>query len=92
MSLLFAVFMTKPAPVCVLDEVDAPLDDDNCIRFCDLIRDMAKETGTRFLVVTHNPHTMARVDRLFSVTMAEKGVSQLMSVNLRTAETLVKQA
>ena len=75
MSLIFAVFLTNPAPICVLDEVDAPLDDANVERFCNLLDDMRKRTETRFVVITHNPITMSRVDRLFGVTMAERGVS-----------------
>ncbi|MBZ8133355.1 chromosome segregation protein SMC [Afifella sp. IM 167] len=86
MALIFAVFLTNPSPVCVLDEVDAPLDDANVERFCDLLEQMRENTDTRFLVVTHNPITMARMDRLFGVTMAERGVSQLVSVDLETAE------
>jgi chromosome segregation protein len=86
LSLIFAVFLTNPAPICVLDEVDAPLDDANVERFCDLLDDMRRRTDTRFLVVTHNPITMSRVDRLFGVTQAERGVSQLVSVDLTTAE------
>ncbi|WP_029041786.1 chromosome segregation protein SMC [Cucumibacter marinus] len=86
MSLIFAVFLTNPAPICVLDEVDAPLDDANVERFCDLLDSMREQTETRFMVITHNPITMARMDRLFGVTMAEKGVSQLVSVDLTTAE------
>ena len=85
MSLIFAVFLTNPAPICVLDEVDAPLDDANVERFCDLLDSMAQRTETRFVVITHNPITMSRVDRLFGVTMAERGVSQLVSVDLRGA-------
>ena len=86
LSLIFAVFLTNPAPVCVLDEVDAPLDDANVVRFCDLLEEMTRSTDTRFLVITHNPITMARMNRLFGVTMAERGVSQLVSVDLETAE------
>jgi chromosome segregation protein len=86
MSLIFAVFLTNPSPICVLDEVDAPLDDANVERFCALLDDMRKRTDTRFVVVTHNPITMAQMDRLFGVTMAERGVSQLVSVDLQTAE------
>ncbi|MBM3572133.1 MAG: chromosome partitioning protein ParA, partial [Alphaproteobacteria bacterium] len=86
LSLLFAVFLTNPAPICVLDEVDAPLDDANVDRFCTLLEDMAKETGTRFLIVTHHRMTMARMDRLFGVTMTERGISQLVSVDLQNAE------
>ncbi|MCB1506145.1 MAG: chromosome segregation protein SMC [Hyphomicrobiaceae bacterium] len=85
LSLIFAVFLTNPSPICVLDEVDAPLDDANVDRFCTLMEKMAADTATRFLVITHHPMTMARMNRLFGVTMAEKGVSQLVSVNLETA-------
>jgi len=85
MSLIFAVFLTNPAPICVLDEVDAPLDDANVERFCTLLDTMCERTETRFLVITHNPITMSRVDRLFGVTMAERGVSQLVSVDLKGA-------
>ena len=85
MSLIFAVFLTNPAPICVLDEVDAPLDDANVERFCTLLDTMCQRTETRFLVITHNPITMSRVDRLFGVTMAERGVSQLVSVDLKGA-------
>jgi chromosome segregation protein len=90
LSLIFAVFLTNPSPICVLDEVDAPLDDSNVDRFCTLMEQMASETSTRFLVITHHPMTMARMDRLFGVTMAEKGVSQLVSVDLATAERIVE--
>jgi chromosome segregation protein len=83
LALLFAVFLVNPAPICVLDEVDAPLDDANVERFCDLVDELARETGTRFLVITHHRLTMARMDRLFGVTMAERGVSQLVSVDLQ---------
>jgi chromosome segregation protein len=86
MALIFAVFLTNPAPICVLDEVDAPLDDHNVERFCNLMDEMAASTETRFVVITHNPITMARMNRLFGVTMAEQGVSQLVSVNLEVAE------
>jgi chromosome segregation protein len=89
LSLIFAVFRCNPAPVCVLDEVDAPLDDANVERFCTLLEDMVRETGTRFLVVTHHPMTMARMDRLYGVTMQERGVSRLLSVDLAEAESLV---
>ena len=85
LSLIFAVFLTNPSPICVLDEVDAPLDDSNVDRFCLLMEKMAEETDTRFLVITHHPMTMARTNRLFGVTMAEKGISQLVSVDLETA-------
>jgi chromosome segregation protein len=86
LSLIFAVFLTNPSPICVLDEVDAPLDDSNVERFCDLLDEMRKKTETRFVTITHNPITMARMDRLFGVTMAERGVSQLVSVDLQQAE------
>jgi chromosome segregation protein len=86
MALIFAVFLTNPSPICVLDEVDAPLDDANVERFCNLLKEIADETDTRFLLITHHALTMARVDRLFGVTMQERGVSQLLSVDLTTAE------
>ncbi len=86
MALIFAVFLTNPAPICVLDEVDAPLDDANVERYCDLLDEMARLTQTRFVVITHNPITMSRMSRLFGVTMAERGVSQLVSVDLEMAE------
>ncbi|HEY4135639.1 MAG TPA: chromosome segregation protein SMC [Alphaproteobacteria bacterium] len=82
-ALLFAVFMTNPAPICVLDEVDAPLDDSNITRFCNLVEEIGRRANTRFLVITHHRHTMARMDRLFGVTMPERGVSQLVSVDLK---------
>ena len=85
LALIFAVFLTNPAPICVLDEVDAPLDDHNVDRFCDLLDEMTKLTETRFVIITHNPITMARMNRLFGVTMAERGVSQLVSVDLEGA-------
>ena len=90
MSLIFAVFLTNPSPICVLDEVDAPLDDSNVERFCDLVDEMRKKTDTRFIAITHNPITMARMDRLYGVTMAEQGVSQLVSVALAEAEVLLE--
>ena len=86
MALIFAVFLTNPSPICVLDEVDAPLDDANVERFCNLVKEISEETGTRFLLITHHALTMARMDRLFGVTMQERGVSQLLSVDLSTAE------
>jgi len=89
LALIFGVFLTNPAPICVLDEVDAPLDDANVARFCDLLDEMTRRTETRFLIITHNAVTMSRMDRLFGVTMAEQGVSQLVSVDLRRAEALV---
>ena len=85
LALIFAVFLTNPAPICVLDEVDAPLDDYNVERFCDLLDEMMKSTDTRFVIITHNPITMARMNRLYGVTMAERGVSQLVSVDLEAA-------
>ena len=92
LALIFAVFLTNPTPVCVLDEVDAPLDDANVDRFCALVGEISDTTGTRFLVVTHHRITMARVDRLFGVTMAERGVSQLVSVDLARAARLRQTA
>jgi chromosome segregation protein len=85
LALIFAVFLTNPAPICVLDEVDAPLDDHNVERFCDLLDEMTRATDTRFVIITHNPITMARMSRLYGVTMAERGVSQLVSVDLEAA-------
>ncbi len=85
LALIFAVFLTNPAPICVLDEVDAPLDDYNVERFCDLLHEMTRSTETRFIIITHNPITMARMNRLYGVTMAERGVSQLVSVDLEGA-------
>ena len=85
LALIFAVFLTNPAPICVLDEVDAPLDDYNVERFCDLLDEMTRSTETRFVIITHNPITMARMNRLYGVTMAERGVSQLVSVDLEGA-------
>ena len=87
MALIFAVFLVNPAPVCVLDEVDAPLDDANVERFCNMLDEMTEMLAdTRFLVITHHALTMSRMDRLFGVTMAERGVSQLVSVTLAEAE------
>ena len=88
-ALIFALFLTNPAPICVLDEVDAPLDDANIDRFCDLLDAMQRETDTRYLIVTHNAVTMSRMHRLFGVTMIEKGVSRLVSVDLGGAEELL---
>lgn len=88
-ALIFGVFLANPAPVCVLDEVDAPLDDANVNRFCRMLHEMRSRTDTRFIVITHNPVTMSRMDRLYGVTMPERGMSQLVSVDLRQAETLV---
>ena len=89
LALIFAVFLANPAPICVLDEVDAPLDDANVTRFCDLLDEMTRRTETRFLIITHHAVTMSRMDRLFGVTMGEQGVSQLVSVDLKKAEQLV---
>jgi len=86
LSLIFAVFLTNPSPICVLDEVDAALDDSNVEKFCDLIEEISSNVKTRFLVITHHPLSMARMDRLYGVTMQEKGVSQLVSVDLNVAE------
>jgi chromosome segregation protein len=91
LSLIFAVFKCNPAPVCVLDEVDAPLDDANVDRFCTLLEDMVRETSTRFMVVTHHPLTMARMDRLYGVTMQERGVSRVLSVDLERATEMAEQ-
>ncbi len=88
-ALIFAVFLSRPSPLCVLDEVDAPLDDANVDRFCRMLDAMRKRTDTRFVAITHNPVTMARMDRLFGVTMQERGVSRLVSVDLQSAEQLV---
>ncbi len=90
LSLIFAVFLANPSPICVLDEVDAPLDDANVVRFCDLLDEMIERTETRFLVITHHAVTMGRMDRLYGVTMQEPGVSQLVSVDLAAAERMVE--
>lgn len=89
LALIFGVFLANPAPICVLDEVDAPLDDANVTRFCDMLDEMTRQTNTRFLTITHHAVTMSRMDRLFGVTMGEQGVSQLVSVDLKVAEQLV---
>jgi chromosome segregation protein len=89
LALIFAVFLANPAPICVLDEVDAPLDDANVSRFCELLDEMCRQTDTRFMIITHHAVTMSRMDRLFGVTMQEQGVSQLVSVDLKKAESLV---
>ena len=88
-ALIFAVFLSNPAPICVLDEVDAPLDDANVSRYCDLLDEMVKHTNTKFIAITHNAVTMSRMNRLFGVTMAEQGVSQLVSIDLGSAERMV---
>ena len=90
LSLIFAVFRCNPAPICVLDEVDAPLDDANVDRFCTLLEDMVRETNTRFLVVTHHAHTMARMNRLYGITMQERGVSRILSVDLARAAEMIE--
>ena len=90
-ALTFALFLTNPAPICVLDEVDAPLDDANIDRFCDLLEAMTQQTTTRYLIVTHNAVTMSRMHRLFGVTMIEQGVSRLVSVDLQAAELLAAE-
>ena len=92
LALIFAVFLTNPAPICILDEVDAPLDDSNVSRFCDLLQQLAQQTGTRFIIVTHHRLTMARMDRLYGVTMEQRGISRIVSVDLQTAETYRESA
>ena len=89
LSLIFAVFLTSPSPICVLDEVDAPLDDANVTRFCNLLDELTKITNTRFIIVTHHALTMSKMDRLYGVTMPEKGISQLVAVDLQKAESMV---
>ena len=89
LSLIFAVFLTNPSPICVLDEVDAPLDDANVTRFCNLLEELTKITTTRFIIVTHHALTMSKMDRLYGVTMPEKGISQLVAVDLQKAESMV---
>ena len=90
-ALIFAVFLANPAPICVMDEVDAPLDDANVERFCNMLDEMRRRAPTRFIAITHNPLTMSRMDRLSGVTMPERGISQLVSVDLRQAEALAAQ-
>ena len=89
LSLIFAVFLTNPSPICVLDEVDAPLDDANVTRFCNLLEELTKTTSTKFVIVTHHALTMSKMDRLYGVTMPEKGISQLVAVDLQKAEGMV---
>ena len=89
LSLIFAVFLTNPSPICVLDEVDAPLDDANVTRFCNLLDELTKITRTRFIIVTHHALTMSKMDRLYGVTMPEKGLSQIVAVDLQKAESMV---
>ena len=89
LSLVFAVFLTSPAPICILDEVDAPLDDANVTRFCKLLDELTKITKTKFIIITHHALTMSRMNRLYGITMPDKGISQLVSVDLEKAEELV---
>ena len=89
LSLIFAVFLTNPSPICVLDEVDAPLDDANVTRFCNLLDELTKITNTKFIIVTHHALTMSKMNRLYGVTMPEKGISQLVAVDLQKAESMV---
>jgi chromosome segregation protein len=89
LSLIFAVFLTNPSPICVLDEVDAPLDDANVTRFCNLLEELTNITNTRFIIVTHHALTMSKMNRLYGVTMPEKGISQLVAVDLQKAESMV---
>jgi len=89
LSLIFAVFLTNPSPICVLDEVDAPLDDANVTRFCNLLEQLTNITSTKFIIVTHHALTMSKMDRLYGVTMPEKGISQLVAVDLQKAESMV---
>ena len=84
-SLLFAVFIANPSPFCILDEVDAPLDDNNVDRFCSMVEEISEKVQTKFIIITHNRMTMSRVDRLYGVTMPEEGVSQIVSVELEEA-------
>ena len=86
LSLVFAVFLTSPAPICILDEVDAPLDDANVSRFCNLLDQLVKTTQTKFILVTHHALTMSKMDRLYGITMPERGISQLVAVDLQKAE------
>ena len=89
LSLIFAVFLTNPSPICVLDEVDAPLDDANVTRFCSLLEELTKITDTKFIIVTHHALTMSKMNRLYGVSMPEKGISQLVAVDLQKAENMV---
>ena len=90
LSLIFAVFKTNPSPICVLDEVDAPLDEANVERFCELLDQMRNTTDTRFIIITHHPLSMSRMDRLYGVTMVERGVSQVVTVDLEQAEEILE--
>ena len=89
LSLVFAVFLVNPSPICVLDEVDVPLDDANVTRFCSLLKELTKITNTKFIIITHHALTMSKMNRLYGITMAEQGVSQLVAVDLERAEELV---
>ena len=89
LSLIFAVFLTNPSPICVLDEVDAPLDDANVTRFCSLLEELTKITNTKFIIVTHHALTMSKMNRLYGVTMPQKGISQLVAVDLQKAASMV---
>ena len=91
-ALIFAMFLTNPSPICVLDEIDAPLDDANVDRVCDLLEEIAERGETRFMIITHHRLTMARMHRLYGVTMAEKGVSQLVSVDLQQSFAFLDEA
>ena len=91
-ALIFAMFLTNPSPICVLDEIDAPLDDANVDRVCDLLDDISERGLTRFLIITHHRLTMARMDRLYGVTMAEQGISQLVSVDLQQSFSFLQEA
>jgi len=91
-SLIFSVFLCNPAPICILDEVDAALDDTNVGRFCNLLEKIVEETDTYFMVITHHRLTMAKMDRLFGVTMEQKGISRLVAVNLEQANRIKKIA
>ena len=90
-ALILAVFLENPSPICILDEVDAPLDDTNVKKFCDTLDDLSKSSNTKFLIVTHHPYTMSRMDRLFGITMARKGESVILSVDLNQAEKMVNE-
>jgi chromosome segregation protein len=91
-ALIFAMFLTNPSPICVLDEIDAPLDDANVDRVCDLLEEIAERGETRFMIITHHRLSMARMDRLYGVTMAERGVSQLVSVDLQQSFNFLEEA
>ena len=88
-ALIFSIFLINPSPICILDEVDAPLDDANVTRFCSLLEELTKITNTKFIIVTHHALTMSKMNRLYGVTMPEKGISQLVAVDLQKAESMV---